>query len=222
MRASTFVLFRQKYEIVIIFPPTEETAYYTWLKTCGLSTQVYDREKCTIGDLQWWSLNTGALKDWFDCICVLLINEVLYMIKTANNRQQQNDDGLLCDCHYCHYRQRPCARSSWIQEHSESADLLGQGSSSPPPPPPYCSHIAQITPQCNQLFLCTANLKISSKSASKLLSNGQIFNWTVSIVIWITTKIQSLVTFTTPDPSVKCHCNPLVTFWVILLIDKHT
>ena len=39
------------------------------------------------------------------------------------------------------------------------------------------------------LYHCRAFLKISSKSAHNMLSNGQISDWAVSMVIWITTKI---------------------------------
>ena len=39
------------------------------------------------------------------------------------------------------------------------------------------------------LYDCRAILKISSKSAYSLLSNGQIYDWAVSMMIQITTKI---------------------------------
>ena len=40
--------------------------------TGGLLTQVYYREKCTFGALKRWSLNTGGLKDRFDCTCLYI------------------------------------------------------------------------------------------------------------------------------------------------------
>ena len=41
------------------------------MKNCGLLGQVVNySKKCTFGDLQGWSLNTGSLKGWFDCIAL--------------------------------------------------------------------------------------------------------------------------------------------------------
>ena len=37
-------------------------------KTGGLLTRVNYSENCTLGTLKGQSLNTGGLKDWFDCI----------------------------------------------------------------------------------------------------------------------------------------------------------
>ena len=65
------------------------------------------------------------------------------------------------------------------------------------------------------IYHCSAILKISSKSAHNLLSNGPICDWTVRMVIRITTKIESLVCFTTTDSSTKFHCNLFITFWVM-------
>ena len=39
------------------------------------------------------------------------------------------------------------------------------------------------------LYHCKAILNISSKSALSLLSNGPISSWTVSMVIWVSTKV---------------------------------
>ena len=39
-----------------------------YLTTSGLSTQVYYRERCTLGDLKGQSFNTGGLKDRLNCI----------------------------------------------------------------------------------------------------------------------------------------------------------
>ena len=60
---------------------------------------------------------------------------------------------------------------------------------------------------------CRAILTISSKSAYMQLSNGQISDWAISVVIWIATKIYSLVPFTIPDPSIKFYCNQFITNW---------
>ena len=53
------------------------------------------------------------------------------------------------------------------------------------------------------LYCCRAILTIASKCNHNLLSNGRISNWAVSMMIWIATKIKSLVVFVTPDPSIK-------------------
>ena len=42
------------------------------------------------------------------------------------------------------------------------------------------------------------------------------------MVIWIATKIKSLVPFTTLDPSIKFQSNPFITLWVMLLTDRQT
>ena len=57
------------------------------------------------------------------------------------------------------------------------------------------------------------------------LSNGRIFDWTVSLVIcsWIATKIESLApSCTALNPSIKLHRNPSLTFWVMLLTNRQT
>ena len=41
-------------------------------------------------------------------------------------------------------------------------------------------------------------------------------------MILTATKIWLLVTFTTPDTSIKFHCNPNITFWVMVLKDRQT
>ena len=51
-----------------------------------------------------------------------------------------------------------------------------------------------------------------------MLSNGCISDLTVRTVIWIMTKMYHLFLITTPE----CHCNPFITFAVMLLTDKHT
>ena len=61
------------------------------------------------------------------------------------------------------------------------------------------------------LYHCRAYPENVSK-IQNLVSNGWIFNWAISMVIQIVTKISSLVPFTTPDPSIKFHCNPFITF----------
>ena len=80
------------------------------------------------------------------------------------------------------------------EEQSERADL-GQGSSLP--------HIARIPNMETQhgdpdhtknsincsLYLCWAILKFSSKCTYNFFSNGQISDWTVSMVIWIAIKL---------------------------------
>ena len=65
------------------------------------------------------------------------------------------------------------------------------------------------------------NMKIS-KFTHNLLTNCWISDWAVSMVIWFATRILSPVPFTTLDSSIKCHHNPLITFWVMLLTDKQT
>ena len=100
------------------------------------------------------------------------------------------------------------------QEHSETVDLLVQAA--------HYLHIARILDLKNQhgdqdhpkylincsLHHCRAILKFSLQSVHNLLSNSRILDWAVNIVIQITTKIYSLVPFTTPDPFIKFHCNP--------------
>ena len=51
----------------------------------------------------------------------------------------------------------------------------------------------QITPQIQSIsrYMCRAKMKIPSKSSHDLLRNGQISDWTGSMVIPITTKIKS-------------------------------
>ena len=62
-----------------------------------------------------------------------------------------------------------------------------------------------------------AILKFSSKSVQNLLSNGWISGWAVSMVrhgmVQITTKIWSLVPFSTPYPSITLHRNLFITSW---------
>ena len=74
--------------------------------------------------------------------------------------------------------------------------------------------VIQIPPKIITVSMCDCRtiLKYSSKSDRNLLSNGLISDWAVSMhmVIQIATQIQSLVPFTTPDPSRKFHCNPLI------------
>ena len=71
------------------------------------------------------------------------------------------------------------------------------------------------------LYHCRAKLKISSNTL---------------IVCWLMTGFRLgsqhidpdhyqnliLVSFTTPDPSTKFHCNPFIKFWVMLLTEKQT
>ena len=81
------------------------------------------------------------------------------------------------------------------QEHSESTDLFGQGSSLPPTLTGRdleslhsdSNHINNLI-NCS-FYHCRAILKISSKSTRNLLSNGRISDWTISIVNRIATKI---------------------------------
>ena len=72
------------------------------------------------------------------------------------------------------------------------------------------------------LYHCRVFLKISSKCAHNLLSNGWISNWTVSMVIRIATK--NLITFFLLPwtPKMKFHRNLFITFWVMLLTDRQT
>ena len=72
------------------------------------------------------------------------------------------------------------------------------------------------------LYHCKALPIIWSKFANKLLSNGQIPNWTVNMVTQMTTKIQSLVPFTALNQSIKIHRNLFITFWVMLLTNRQT
>ena len=95
------------------------------------------------------------------------------------------------------------------QEHSESADLCQL-------PIWRVSMLIQTTPKHSinySFYHCRAILKISSKFAHNLLTNCRISNWAVSIVIQIATQIESLVPFTTPNPSIKFHCNLFITFF---------
>ena len=46
-------------------------------KTGGLLTKVDYYEKCTFEGLQGWSLNTGCLKDMFNCMCFKSFSFVL-------------------------------------------------------------------------------------------------------------------------------------------------
>ena len=51
-------------------------------KKLGLLTQVDYSEKCTLEGMKGWSLNTGGLKDRFDCTCIPILH-----IKTLNKRK---------------------------------------------------------------------------------------------------------------------------------------
>ena len=103
------------------------------------------------------------------------------------------------------------------QEHSESADLCQSSSL-----PPYCLDVrfgesawCSRSPQkFNQLFFISLQRYPANfiKIHSMLLSNGLISDWTVSIVIQITTEIYSFLSCTTLDLSIKFHCNSLIPF----------
>ena len=78
---------------------------------------------------------------------------------------------------------------------------------------PHIAHICDFNSQhgdpdhSKKLFSCSlyyyrAVLKMLLKSTNSLFSNGRISDWTVSIVIQITTKLESFVPFTTPGPSI--------------------
>ena len=79
------------------------------------------------------------------------------------------------------------------QEHSESADLWKRS-----PLPPYFLDfwLGESTWRSKSLqnlvnfflYYCRAIPKIPSKSTNNFLSSGQRFNWTVSMVIELTTK----------------------------------
>ena len=49
-------------------------------KTCGLSIQVNYGEKCTFGGLKGQSLNTGGLKDRFDCTGRLFLHILRFIM----------------------------------------------------------------------------------------------------------------------------------------------
>ena len=61
------------------------------------------------------------------------------------------------------------------------------------------------------LYHCRRVLKILRKSTHNLLSNGRISDWTISMVIQFAIKFNH-VHFTTLDPSIEFHHNPLITF----------
>ena len=55
-------------------------------------------------------------------------------------------------------------------------------------------------------------MKILSKSIHNLLSNGQISDLTVNMVIWIATKIYFRGPFTTLDTSIKISSQSILNF----------
>ena len=62
------------------------------------------------------------------------------------------------------------------------------------------------------LYHCRAILKFSSKSAYNLLYNGWISNWTISMVIQITTRMKSLVPFSVIFAGHRCQPSLLAIF----------
>ena len=69
-------------------------------------------------------------------------------------------------------------------------------------------------------YHCRAILKFSSKSTHNLLSYGWISYWTSQC--GDPDHHQITCSFYHPGPSIKFHSNSFITFWVMLLTDKHT
>ena len=72
-------------------------------------------------------------------------------------------------------------------------------------------YLAWTLTALDDLKMQSYSLKASSKSANNLLSNDQISNWAVSMMIEIVTK-SSHISFTTPVSSIKFHQNLFIIY----------